>query len=231
MDRQKIRSSSTQDGTMVRRQGDNVSQNAVFLNIPYDKNFRSLYMAYIAGLVHLGFVPRVTLGLPGGARRLDKILAEIQGCRYSIHDLSRVGLDRNPPFSTPRFNMPFELGVAVAWEKLNPKKHTWFIFETKIYRVQKSLSDLNGTDPQIHGGQVSGIMRELSNIFRRPRNQPTVPEMMSTFSTISRKSAKILEEAGTKSLFEARAFKDLCYEAKVAAESQRLLTSPPGTPP
>lgn len=207
----------------MQRRVDSVTQNAVFLNIPYDQKFRSLYLAYIAGLVHLGFVPRVTLGLPGGVRRLDKILEEIQGCRYSIHDLSRVGLDRNPPFSTPRFNMPFELGLAVAWEKLYPTKHAWFVFEAKVYRVQKSLSDLNGTDPQIHGGQVSGVMRELSNVFRRPQNQPTVPEMMSTFNTISRRSSKILAEAGTTSLFEARAFQDLCYEAKVAAESLRLL--------
>jgi hypothetical protein len=207
----------------VRRQIDSVSQNSVFLNIPYDQKFRSLYLAYIAGLVHLGFVPRVTLGLPGGARRLDKILEEIQGCRYSIHDLSRVGLDRNLPFATPRFNMPFELGLAVAWEKLNPRKHAWFVFEAKAYRVQKSLSDLNGTDPQIHSGQVSGVMRELSNVFRRPRNQPTVPEMMTTFNAISRKSSKILAEAGTTSLFEARAFQDLCYEAKVAAESLSFL--------
>jgi hypothetical protein len=208
---------------MLRPQIDGVTQNAVFLNIPYDQKFRSLYLAYIAGLVHLGFIPRVTLGLPGGARRLDKILAEIQSCRYSIHDLSRVGLDRNPPFSTPRFNMPFELGLAVTWERANPKKHTWFIFEAKAYRIQKSLSDLNGTDPQIHDGQVAGVMRELSNVFRRSRNQPTVPEMMGTFNAISRASAKILAEAGAVSLFEARAFQDLCYAAKIAAENLSLL--------
>ena len=41
-----------------------ITENAVFLNIPYDQRFRSLYLAYIAGLVHLGFLPRVTLALP-----------------------------------------------------------------------------------------------------------------------------------------------------------------------
>jgi hypothetical protein len=210
-------------GAIVRSIAGSVTPNAVFLNIPYDQRFRSLYLAYIAGLVHLGFVPRVTLGLPGGTRRLDKILAEIQGCRYSIHDLSRVGLDRSPPFTTPRFNMPFELGLAVAWEKSNPAKHTWFLFEAKAYRVQKSLSDLNGTDPHIHGGHVAGVMRGLSNVFRRPRSRPTVPEMMRTFNTISRRSAKILAEAGAESLFEARVFQDLCYEAKVASENLESL--------
>jgi len=202
----------------VRPKADDFKPYSVFLNIPYDQRFRSLYLAYIAGLVHLGFVPRVTLGLPGGARRLDKIVAEIQGCRYSIHDLSRVGLDRNPPFVTPRFNMPFELGLAVAWEKSNPARHTWFVFEAKAYRIQKSLSDLNGTDPHIHNGNVSGVLRELSNVFRRSGNQPTVPETMSTFNTISRGAVRIMADAGAKSLFEARAFQDLCYEAKVATE-------------
>jgi hypothetical protein len=205
------------------RRIDGVTQNAVFLNIPYDLKFRSLYLAYIAGLVHLGLEPRVTLGLPSGTRRLDKIVALIQSCRYSIHDVSRVGLDRHPPFATPRFNMPFELGLAVAWEKSNPQKHTWFVFEERSYRLQKSLSDLNGTDPQIHSGKVSGVLRELRNIFQRTSKQPSVPEMTSTYHAISRRAAGILAAAGATSLFEARAFKDLCYEAKVAVESSILL--------
>jgi hypothetical protein len=202
---------------VVKRTGTLIAPQSVFLNIPYDRQFRSLYLAYIAGLVHLGFVPRVTLGLSGGARRLDKILAEIQGCRYSIHDLSRVGVDRHPPFATPRFNMPFELGLAVAWEKANPEKHTWFVFEERAYRVQKSLSDLNGTDPHIHDGQVGGVMRELANAFQRTENRPSVPEMMRTFRTLSRRSQEIIADAGAKDLFEARAFQLLCYEAKIAS--------------
>lgn len=200
-----------------------VAQDAVFLNVPYDHRFRSLYLAYIAGLVHLGLEPRVTLGLPSGTRRLDKISALIESCRYSIHDLSWVGLDRNPPHATPRFNMPFELGLAVEWQRLNPLRHTWFVFEERPYRILKSLSDLNGSDPQIHAGRVSDVMRELRNIFRRTRNQPTVPEMMSTFHTISRRSRSILTAAGATDLFEARVFEDLCYEARGAVESAILL--------
>lgn len=73
-----------------------VLPNAVFLNIPYDDRFRRQYLAYIVGLSQLGLQPRATLGIPGGERRLDRILALIQSCRYSIHDLSRVEIDRNP---------------------------------------------------------------------------------------------------------------------------------------
>jgi hypothetical protein len=81
------------------------SEKSVFLNIPYDDRFRRLYLAYITGLIHLGLKPRATIEIPGGRNRLDKILELIRSCRYSIHDLSRVELDRTPP-TTPRFNMP-----------------------------------------------------------------------------------------------------------------------------
>jgi hypothetical protein len=67
----------------------------------------------------------------------------------------------------PRFNMPFELGLTVTWAKLNPTLHTWFVCETERYRVDRSLSDLGGTDPDIHDGTVSGVMRELCNAFVR----------------------------------------------------------------
>jgi hypothetical protein len=68
-------------------------------------------MAYIAGITSFGLVPRATLEIPGGKRRLDRIFTLIRGCRYSFHDMSRVELDsKRPP--TPRFNMPFELGLA-----------------------------------------------------------------------------------------------------------------------
>jgi hypothetical protein len=36
----------------------------------------------------------------------------IRSCGYSLHDLSRVKVDLRRP-RTPRFNMPFELGLTV----------------------------------------------------------------------------------------------------------------------
>jgi hypothetical protein len=84
-----------------------VSPKAAFINIPYDEGYRDLYLAFIAGLTAFGLDPRATLEIPGGARRLDRILELITPCQYSFHDLSRVELDRKRPM-TPRFNMPFE---------------------------------------------------------------------------------------------------------------------------
>lgn len=193
-----------------------VQPNAVFLNIPYDDRFRRLYLAYIVGLAHLGLEPRATLGIPGGERRLDRILALIQSCRYSIHDLSRVEIDRHPP-ATPRFNMPCELGMTITWEKMNPARHTWFVFEAHNRRLQKSLSDLNGTDPNIHGGTIEGVMRELGNAFVRRDPQPSVPDMLKTYQLLSKRVGDVLRVAGAQSVFEARVFKDLSFLARAVA--------------
>lgn len=182
--------------------------DSVFLNIPYDQQFSCLYLAYIAGLIELGLTPKATLGIPGGAARLDRIFHLIQTCRYSIHDLSRVQLDRKPP-CTPRFNMPFELGMAIGWAKLNPRKHTWFVYETRRHRAQKSISDLNGTDCNIHHGTPEGVMRELCNSFIRTKNRPTVGKMMRTYSLLRCSVPELKNDCGAQTLFETRIFRDL----------------------
>jgi hypothetical protein len=93
---------------------------SAFLNIPFDSKFERLYLAYIAGLAACGLVPRAALEVPSGGSmhdRIDRIFAIVKDCAYSLHDLSRVQIDRTSP-RTPRFNMPFELGLAVAWPRL-----------------------------------------------------------------------------------------------------------------
>ncbi|MBT9329453.1 hypothetical protein [Paracidobacterium acidisoli] len=185
-----------------------VEPDSVFLNIPYDRRFERLYLAYIVGLTELSLTPKATLAIPGGTARLDRIFELIQTCRYSIHDLSRVQLDRVPP-PTPRFNMPFELGLALGWAKLNPGQHTWFVFETANRRAQKSISDLNGTDCNIHDGQVQGVMRELRNAFVRRRNQPDVPQMMENYEALRKLLPGLRRQTGAETLFEAGVFNDL----------------------
>jgi hypothetical protein len=99
----------------------------VFLNVPYDDEFTSLFVAYVAGLVALGLNPRASLEIPGGAARLDKITELIGRCAQSVHDLSRVELDAiDPP--TPRFNMPFELGIVAGIHRGRHMGHSWFVF-------------------------------------------------------------------------------------------------------
>jgi hypothetical protein len=149
----------------IRRAAKSLGRDkSVFLNVPYDPAFENLFLAYMAGITAFGFTPRATLEIPFGQRRLDRILSLIDQSRYSMHDLSWVKLDRNKP-RTPRFNMPFELGLVIALERTRHPDHSWIVCETVRHRIKKSLSDLDGTDAYIHGGTIAGVFRELGNAF------------------------------------------------------------------
>jgi len=117
------------------------TRDTALLNVPYDRRYERLYLAFIAGLSAFGLVPRATVELAGSQRRLARIVRLLRSCRYSFHDLSRVSLDRNPP-ATPRFNMPFELGLAVSPRR--SRAHEWFVFEEQRHRLTKSELTASG---------------------------------------------------------------------------------------
>ena len=202
----------------MRARPPEIAFNAVFLNVPYDEKFRRLYLAYISGLVHLGLQPRATLEISGAENRLDKIIALIQSCRYSIHDLSWVKLDGPLP-RTPRFNMPFELGLAMASERVDRALRKAFVFEAVNRRLAKSLSDLSGIDPHIHGRAMEGVMRELGNAFVRrvSHRRLSVPAMMKTYRGVLRAIPEIERQTGSTDLFRARPFRLLCIAAAKSA--------------
>jgi hypothetical protein len=216
----------------VRARPHNLPGNTVFLNIPYDDAFCRLYVAYITGSVYLGLDPHATIEVPSGRNRLEKILELIRSCRYSIHDLSRVQLDRTRP-RTPRFNMPFELGLVVAaaeidsagegtkGEERRDLRDSWFVFESMRHRLAKSLSDLGGTDPHIHDGTIEGVMRTLCDAFKRPSSNErnSVKGMMKTYRAVSRELKEIERETRAKSLFEPSVFRLLCAAARAASRS------------
>jgi hypothetical protein len=186
------------------------------LNIPYDNAFENLFLAYIAGISAFGFIPRAAIEVPYSRQRLDRLLSIIHECEFSLHDLSRVELDRTPP-TTPRFNMPFELGLAVALQA-RISRHQWVVCESLANRFEKSLSDLKGTDAYIHEGRIRGLFRELGNIFIRGVRQPTVDEMMQIYRTLRANLARTLGRSGASSPFNARVFRDLCVLASAAAD-------------
>lgn len=189
---------------------------SAFLNIPYDKQFESLYLAYIVGLTQLGLAIKATLAVPNQGR-LETIIRLIEQSDFSIHDLSRIELSKG----TPRFNMPVELGVALYRSHVTQGRHRVFVFESKAYRTQRSTSDINGIDPLIHGGRPKGIMAGLRNIFRQPGDVTTVPEMLASYHAIKLKLPELKRNAGGQSLFGASVFKDLTLAA--LAESQKLI--------
>jgi hypothetical protein len=196
-------------------------QRTAFLNVPYDRRYERLYLAFIAGLCGFRLIPRATIEIPGSERQLDRIIGLIRSCRYSFHDLSRVEIDRSSSPATPRFNMPFELGLAVARRKNQRTEHQWFVFESHPHRLSKSLSDLDGTDPYIHGGTPEGVLRALTNALTRTRNPPTFTQLEGLYHDLRKAAYKLRRDLKGGSLFEARPFRDLVVLAGIASSKLR----------
>ncbi len=196
---------------MRSRRGRSSRDRHAFLNVPYDPNYESLLLAFLAGLCAFGLIPKATVEIPGSKRRLSRILDLIRRCPYSFHDLSCVELDPKPP-PTPRFNMPFELGLAVAADALRDGSHRWFVFEAVPHRAWKSLSDIAGTDVYIHEGRPTVLLRQLANALTMRKFRPSVSDLEQIYEELRSVATRLKKNHGG-SLFEARAFQDLVYAA------------------
>ena len=106
--------------------------------------------------------------------------------------------------STCRLNV----GLTVALEKtaIHPS-HEWVVCESVRRRINKSLSDLDGTDAYIHGGIIKGVFREMGNAFVASRRQPTVAEMMQIYRVLRTQLDGILQKAGAEDPFNAECLK------------------------
>jgi DNA polymerase III delta subunit len=105
-------------------------------------------------------------------------------------------------------------------EKAGGPTHRWYVFEAKAHRVQKSLSDLNGTEIYIHRGKPIGVFQQLANALTRATNRPTVPELQAIYRDLKKAADRIKRELRTKSVFESRAYDDLVLAANASARKR-----------
>jgi hypothetical protein len=180
--------------------------DSVFINMPYEDGYEERLLALIAGLTLYGLVPTAAMVSGDDPNRLERILEAISDCRLSIHDLTWMSLDGRDP-QTPRFNMPFELGMAVALAR--DARNEYVILDTVPNRLDKALSDVRGMDAQIFDGSAMGVFRVLSNIFHRNDFQPEPRHFRRVMGRLKTAAARIRKDFGFKSLFEAKLFSDL----------------------
>lgn len=137
----------------------------VFVNCPFDASFLVLFQAIIFAIHDLGFQARHALIDDSEPIRLRRISNEIKGCRYSIHDLSRVEIGGSQ--KVPRFNMPFEAGLAYAAHTSGTRSrpHHLLLLDSAPYRYQASLSDAAGLDPKIHHGRAAEAIDAVRNFL------------------------------------------------------------------
>lgn len=199
-------------------------EQSVFLNIPFDTEYNPLFIALIAGLTGLGRTPRCVLEVAGGGRsRLERIFSLVASCGASIHDLSRVALSGD--HQVPRFNMPFELGMAYAVSQTG--SHGFFVFEEQPFRLQASLSDLNGHDPHIHDGTQTGVLRCLLDCFGRPSGTPPLASLKAMTKRLTQFASKHQKEQGVDRLFHPFLFRQIALVAMELAKNQNLIQERP----
>jgi hypothetical protein len=196
-----------------------VRQN-VFLNVPFDFRYSPLFTTVVGGLAALGREPHCVLEVPSdGQNRLERIYGLIASCGASIHDLSRISLSGT--LRVPRFNMPFELGIAYALSR--QQTHQFFVFEAREHRLQASLSDMNGHDPQIHGETQSGILRCILNCFGTPEGAPSFSVLMSLTRRLNHMVAGLQQEQGLSSPFHSYLFRRTVIAAVKLARAEGLI--------
>lgn len=193
-----------------------LDQQSVFLNVPFDREYTDLFVTLIAALTGLGRKPRCVLEVPAsGQDRLDRIFQLLSRCGTSLHDLSRVSL--SGALKVPRFNMPFELGVAYCLSKHSD--HRFFVLEEQTFRLQATLSDLNGHDPHIHAGSQDGILSCILDCFGTPGDAPSPRDLRALAMKLARIVQRLQREQNRDNPFSPHVFR---RTVEAAAELARI---------
>jgi hypothetical protein len=135
----------------------------VFVNCPFDADFRPCFEALLFAVTASGYKVRCALEDDDAANiRFDKLRRLIRESPRTIHDLSRTELGAN---DLPRFNMPFELGLAMGakhFGNARQRRNTALIMVRERYALPAYLSDLSGNDPTAHDGDAHNVIRAVS---------------------------------------------------------------------
>ena len=149
----------------------------VFINCPFDSDYKSLFDAIIFAIHDCGFIARCALEEGDASQvRIDKIYNIIEDCRYAIHDISRTELDQT--LDLPRFNMPLELGVflgAKRFGRKKQKKKKCLVMVRDQYQYQKFISDISGQDPFAHSNNPKKVVRIARNWLNTVSERRMIP--------------------------------------------------------
>jgi hypothetical protein len=150
----------------MQPQGQNTipeGDRSVFVNCPFDGEYKPLRDAILLAALACGFTPRLANDSGDVSRsRMDRIESTMRECTYSIHDLSRC--TGTGDWNHARFNMPLELGMAMSmphdWLVLVPVRHSYATF----------VSDLAGYDLKPHDLTPPAVIRAVVSWLSTRKN-------------------------------------------------------------
>jgi hypothetical protein len=135
----------------------------VFINCPFDEEYRPLLHPLLFSVYALGFQPRIALeSLDSGKPRIEKIVALIKASKYAIHDISRI--QARSVGECFRLNMPFELGIDVGCRLFGAGRYATkkcLILEAEKFRYQAAISDISGSDIAVHENTPENVVTHV----------------------------------------------------------------------
>ena len=176
-------------------------ERSVFINCPFDQGFAELLHAIAFTVLAFGFVPRSAKESEGQAEtRIDRVVEASGNSKYSIHDLSRF--TGEGPDNLARFNMPLELGIAIALrhERTGTKKpHNWRVLVARGYGYQRFVSDLAGFDPSMHESTVISVITVVAGWLKLQEDVvkpvPSARRVLMAFPDFQQQLDELRQEA------------------------------------
>jgi hypothetical protein len=145
-----------------------VRRRAVFINCPYDDDYRAHLEALIFAVVSCRFNPRSAVEFQSSDERMTRIRGPLRESELSIHDLSRYRSQERDELA--RFNMPFELGMAFEMRSASRRHeselgHEWLVLAPSEMPFKLVLSDLAGYDPVYYSGRANLVETVVTRLL------------------------------------------------------------------
>lgn len=169
----------------------------VFVNAPFDENYLPLFEALVFVITACGYRVRCALeDDDSGDIRLEKLIRLIRECSRSIHDLSRTELSDE---ELPRFNMPFELGLAIGAKRFGTgrRNNAIKIMVADPYKMPTFLSDLAGNDPSAHRKRPEQLIKIVRDFLHQSPDGVLLPgpvKLATVYNDFRRKMPDIAKE-------------------------------------
>ena len=162
---------------------ENRYDRRVFINCPFDAQYKPLFEAIVFAVRDCGLCPRCALEIDDASEvRIEKIFKIIAECRFGVHDISRTEV--TSASGLPRFNMPLELGMFLAAKRFGTgrqQKKVCLILDSAPYRYQKFISDIAGQDIQVHNNSAREAITVIRNWLRSASDSKILPGGMEIY--------------------------------------------------
>ena len=174
--------------------------NRVFINCPFDAQYKPLFEAIVFAILDCGFKPKCALEIDDASEtRIEKIFKMIAGCKFGIHDISRT--EATSSSGLPRFNMPLELGMFLAAKRFGSgrqqEKYCLILDKRRTVPLPAVHFDIAGQDIQVHNNTAGEAIKVVRNWLRKASGSRILPggiEIYRRFQAFQQELPALCEE-------------------------------------